>query len=310
MRSGLLCCLVTAALAVSVPQRALGVVYDDFNALNRLIDINKWGGFETAGRGTEASRRIDAGKLRITARGAGVLVPASPTGTIFSDFGLYFPVNNPNLITLLQATVEVVDFDALACPGNSTPSDARAMLRGDFFNSGPRTEGSFINDVFAAISVIRRSNASANTVAVEASMWRCADASCSTFNPPSPQIIPLGTLPCPGRICPPVTLRIILDKANNQFRFFRSNVPGVPNIAEQILPYSFSDANDPGRRTKTLSVAPVPATCTATAGRKAAFMDALFDNVTINAGVTANATVGFDAIDLGELPGPGEAPVP
>jgi hypothetical protein len=73
MRSWLLCGSVVAALAVGVPQRAVGqVLYDNFNAANRLIDINKWGGFEGEGRGTEASRRINAGRLQISARGAGL----------------------------------------------------------------------------------------------------------------------------------------------------------------------------------------------------------------------------------------------
>jgi hypothetical protein len=287
----------------------MGVMYDDFNALNRLIDINKWGGFETENRGTEASRRIDAGKLRITARGAGILVSASPTGMIFSNFGLYHP--NANSVTLWQATVEVVDFDAVACPvAGAAPSEAWAMIGGTFFNSGPRTVGSWANDVYADIRLVRRSNAAANTVAVEARAFRCNDASCvGRTNLTVTPFLTLGSpLTCPGRICPAVTLRILLEKNLNRLRFLRSGVP------EQIVDYTLADGNQPGFATKILSVAPAPATCTAAAKRKTAFMDVLFDNVmadVVNVGTNvAFHADGLDAIDLGELPGPGEAPIP
>jgi hypothetical protein len=309
MRPWLLYCSIATALAVGVPQRAVGqVLYDNFNAANRLIDINKWAGFETEWRGTEANRRIDAGKLRITARGAGLLA-ATPTGTIFSDFGLYHP--NPNPVTLWQATVEIVDFDALACPvANSTPNEAWATLRGNFFNSGTPIPGSFINEVFALISLVRRSNAAAvDTVVVEAAMFRCTDASCSPPTRANIQRFPMGTLTCLGRICPPVTLRITWEEAANRFRFLRGAVGALPAL-EQIANYTLSDANR-GRPSRTLSVAPVPATCTAAAGRRTAFMDVLFDNVLANVvNVGTNSAGGFDAVDLGETLGPGEIPVP
>lgn len=306
MRSWLLCCSVAASLMVTVPQRAVGqVLYDNFNAANLLIDINKWAGFETVHRGTEANRRIDAGKLRITARGAGLLA-ATPTGIIFSDFGLYHP--NPHPVTLWQATVQVMNFDAVACAvTGAAPSAARAGIGGTFFNSGPRTEGSLANDVYADIYLMRRSNAVANTVAVEARAFRCNDASCSSrTNLAATPFLTLGPpLVCPGRICPAVTLRIILEKNLNRLRFLRTGIP------EQIVTYTLADTNQPGFRSKTLSVAPLPATCTAAAGRKTAFMDVLFDNVMANVvNVGPNAAAGFDAVDLGEALGPGEVPVP
>ncbi len=306
MRSWLLCGSIVTALAVGVPQRAVGqVLYDNFNAANRLIDINKWAGFETAWRGTEASRRLDAGKLRITARGAGLLA-ATPTGTIFSNFGLYHP--NPNPVTLWQATVEIVDFDAVACAvAGTTPNEARTAIGGTFFNTGPRTEGSFANDVYADIYLVRRSNAAVNTVAVEARAFRCNDASCvSRTNLTATQFLTLGPpIMCPDRICPAVTLRITLEKNLNRLRFLRAGVP------EQIVNYTLADPNDPGFRTKTLMVSPVPATCTAAAGRKTAFMDVLFDNVLANVvNVGTNSAEGGDAVDLGEAMGPGEIPVP
>ncbi|NOT57992.1 MAG: hypothetical protein HOP18_25590 [Deltaproteobacteria bacterium] len=140
-------------------------------------------------------------------------------------------------------------------------------------------------------------------------MFRCTNAFCSTAD--SFQNFNLGTLPCPGRICPPATLRIVWEPALNRFRFLRAPVPGVPNVAEQIATYTFADTNLAGLPFRALSVAPLPATCTAAAGRKTAFMDALFDNVLANVvNVGTNAASGFDAVDLGEALGPGEVPVP
>lgn len=308
MRSWVLCCSVVTVLAVGVPQHAVGqVLYDNFNAANRLIDINKWAGFEWFYRGTEANRRIDAGKLRLTARGAGILA-ATATGKIFSDFGLYHP--NPNLVTLWQTTIEVADFDAVACPGNVTPSEARALLEGVYFNSGIPTQGSFLNDVVAQMSLVRRSNATPDTVVVEANIFRCTDPICSLATRANGQNFNMGTLSCPGRICPPVTLRITWEPSLNRFRFLRGAVGALPQ-AEQIANYTLADGQFAGRAARALSVAPVAATCTAAAGRKTAFMDALFDNVFANVvNVGPNATsqtgAGLDAIDLGETFGPGE----
>jgi hypothetical protein len=42
MRSWVLCCSIVTSLAVGAPQHAVGqVLYDDFNAANHLIEINK-----------------------------------------------------------------------------------------------------------------------------------------------------------------------------------------------------------------------------------------------------------------------------
>ena len=119
----------------------------------------------------------------------------------------------------------------------------------------------------------------------------------------------MGILTCPGRICPPVTLRITWEEAANRFRFLRGAVGALPAL-ERIANYTLSDANR-GRPSRTLSVVPGPATCTTAAGRKTAFMDVLFDNVTANVvNVGTTSAGGLDAVDLGEALGPGEMPVP
>lgn len=296
MKVVLRCCFIVV-LALSVtPNRAFGqlITYDSFSAVDRLIDGNKWGGFEGEFRGTEAERRIDAGKLRLTYRAFGNLVAATPTGAFFSDFGLFHP--NPNVVSIFQAQVGVIDFDAVACPGNATPTAVVAGLRGGFFNTGSPVPQTETNDVIAWIFLVRRSNALVDTVAVEAQMFRCANALCTQVN--SLQNRSLGTVACPGRFCPPVILRITWEPAANRFRFLRVGVP------EQIVPYTLADALPATRPFKVLDILPSVATCTPAAGRKRASMDALFDNVVVNTPPASSADAGLDEVDLGGLPIP------
>ncbi len=286
---------VTLFLAVTglfTPAFGQLITYDSFNAPSRLIDGNKWGGFETEFRGTEATRRLDAGKLRLTYRAVGNLA-ATPAGTFFADFGLFHP--DPNAVTILQAQIEVVDFEALACPGNTAPSEVLVGLLGSFFNTGIPVRDTFTNDVQARIFLVRRSNAPADTVRVEGHIFRCTNALCTVFD--SIQTRDLGPLACPGRVCPPVTLRITWEPAANRFRFLRVG------LAEQIIAYSLSDLRLATRPFRLLSVAPIVATCTPAGGRKRAFADALFDNVVVNT-PPASVDPDFDDVDLGELPVP------
>ncbi len=306
MRPWVLYCSLVVSLTVGVPRHALGqLVYDDFNAANQLIDINKWIGFTGPGRSTEATRRITAGRLQLLARGAGLLAP-TPTGASFTEVGLLFP--NPKPVTLLQATVQVVDFDTVACPGNTTPSEVKVVLSGGFFNSGTPIPGNPTNDVFAHLQIARRSNAAANTMVVEAGILRCTNVSCST--PANVQNFNLGTLSCPLRICPAVALRITWEPASNRFRFFRGAVGALP-ASEKIANYVLADAKYAAFSSRFLSVVPLPVNCTAAAGRKTAFIDTRFDNVLTNVvNPGPNAPTEFDAVDLGEVLGPGEIPLP
>src|SRR5205823_396067 len=105
MRVTLYCCVGGLVLA-SAPVHALEsfVSYDDFSAANGKINPLKWTGLEFVGHGTEASRSINAGALRIFYRAFGNA--ASNGGRTSSGFGLLL-TKNTAAIKSLQAQVKV-----------------------------------------------------------------------------------------------------------------------------------------------------------------------------------------------------------
>ena len=271
MRSVLRYCALLVLAAV--PGRALGqlTTYDTFNNAKHLLNAEKWGGFETNVRDLEASRLIDAGKLRLLYRGYGGT--SSDSGITVSSFGLFFP-NDPNTIAAIQAEVQVVDVQAQDCPGNiarTAGSEARVDLRGSFFNSGVAPVDQ-TNDVHAEIVITRQSTDPANILQVVGEMFQCTSPTCSTIG--SFVQKSLGSITCPGRICPTETLLIQWEQTNHLFRFRRTDALGP---VEDTIPYGFSDTSSPSFGFKTIDIFHIVENCTA--GRKNAFMEALIDNV-------------------------------
>ncbi|NOT57993.1 MAG: hypothetical protein HOP18_25595 [Deltaproteobacteria bacterium] len=267
--------LVAFVIVASSPRTAFGqlTLYDNFNSPTHLLDSNKWFGAFVNGTAIEVNQRIDAGKLRMTFRSAGGLVAANPAGNFFSNFGT--SLRNDTAKTL-QATIEIVDFAALSCPGNPNSTFVNAGIRGGFFNTGTPVPNSSLNDVHAGITFFRNSNnATPDVVDIVGDMGRCNGIDCSPFV--EQQNRSLGSISCPGRICPPVTVRITWDPAANTFRFLRLASPA--NI-EQTITYAYADTNLASRRYRNLSIPQFVANCTAAAGGvRRGFMDVLFDNV-------------------------------
>lgn len=197
-------CALMVLLLAGLLGHALGQLlpYDNFNNISRLLSPDKWFGFELSGIGLESSVRIDAGKLRLSHRGYGGT--ASNANFFISNFGLSLP--DPNSIRAYQAEVEVVDFEATDCTANSAATEARVDFRGAFFNTGTPSPGNSTNDVHAGIFIVRRVTDPANVLQVEAEMLRCTTANCSPIA--SFQRKSLGSISCPGRICPLQTLFI------------------------------------------------------------------------------------------------------
>jgi hypothetical protein len=280
MKKGLYVLALVAFVMVTIsPHTAFGqlTLYDNFNSPTHLLDSSKWWGAFVSGSGIEVNQRIDAGKLRMSFRSVGGLVAAPPTNTIFSNLGIGIGgLRNPNVVKTFQATVEVVDYDALSCPGNPNPTDVQATVRGGFFNTGTPTPNSFHNDIHAGIAFTRRSSdPNPNVIEILADMGRCTGVDCSSFV--DIQNRSLGSISCPGRVCPPVTVRVTWDQTGNTFRFLRFASPA--NI-EQVIPYAYADASFASRPYRNLAVPQFVANCTAAAGGvRRGFMDVLFDNV-------------------------------
>jgi hypothetical protein len=277
MKKGLYVLALVSFLTVSSsPSTAFGqlTLFDNFNSSTHLLDTSKWGGTFVNGSTTEMNQRIDAGKLRLTFRSSGNLVAANPTNTAFANFGI--GIQNPNAARIFQATVEVVDFGALSCPGNPSHTFVHAQVRGGFFNTGTPIPNSSVNDVHAGITLLRNSsNPDPNAVEIIGDMGRCTGVDCFPFV--EQQNRSLGSISCSGRVCPPVAVRITWDRTANTFRFLRFASPA--NI-EQVITYTYADANFASRPYRTLSMPQSVATCTAAAGGiRRGFMDVLFDNV-------------------------------
>lgn len=255
-----------AVLCAGLRGQALAqlVPYDNFNATSRLLSPDKWGGFELGGIALESSLRIDVGKLRLSHRGYGGT--AANVNFFISRFGLFLP--NPNLIRAYQAEVEVVDFEATNCPANPFATEARIDFRGAFFNTGTPSPGNSTNDVNAAIFIVRRVTDPANVLQVEAEMLRCTAAACASTD--SFQRKSLGSITCPGRICPLQTLFIQWEPANNLFRFRR-------NSTEVTISYTLADTQLPGSPYRDIYMDHLVENCTP--ARQRGFMEALIDNV-------------------------------
>lgn len=276
MKKGLsVVALVAFLMVTSPPSTAFAqlTLYDNFNSPTHLLDSSKWWGTFVNGTGIEVGQRIDAGKLRMTFRSFGGLVAANPAGTFHSNFGT--SLRNDTGKTL-QATMEIVDFAALSCPGNPNSTFINAGIRGGFFNTGTPAPNSSVNDVHAGITFTRNSNnPDPNAIDIFGDMGRCSGVDCFPFV--EVQNRSLGSISCPGRICPPVTVRLTWDQAANTFRFLRLAAPA--NI-EQTITYTYADANLASRRYRNLSVPQFVANCTAAAGGvRRGFMDVLIDNV-------------------------------
>lgn len=276
------------AAALGAPAWALEFLapYDDFNA--ELIDPDKWRGgrldsarilkvsmgiqFGT-GRGKKGGR--PDGRLQMVNLAYGNT--DSDTGSLRNVSRLQFV--DPASVTAIEAIVQVNEFEVTDCVGNATASRTSARLLGDFFNIGgndPVTGNptpiadNATNDVFASIRIRRRSDSIGmpNVLEVAANVFLCADRRCRQGA--TLAFDTLGTVKKGDE----VRLRIQHDPDNDQFIFQLDE-------AEVFLGYTESDALPPGRPTQGLSIHNFVANCT-TEPRPAAFMEVLYDDVSVN----------------------------
>lgn len=265
MKTRLCSFVFMALLLITVPSYALEpfVLYDDFTA--SLLDPVKWYGSEFFGRGTEALRLVQSGKLRMLYRSYGNR--GSNAGYRFSALNLSL-LRKTFLITALKATVRVSSFASVNCAGNTLAGGARAGIQGAFFNADIPEPGVSSDDVRAGIAVFS-SAGELGVFRVRSFVYRCDDTSCLITT--SLDSDDLGTV----SVNTDVTLQLQWDPVNNRFLFQRNNLPPV------ISTYTDQDTEKPGFGFKTLEVVGFPENCT-TNPRPQAFMDATFDNVQVN----------------------------
>ncbi|MGZ3535341.1 MAG: hypothetical protein ACXU9K_08945 [Thermodesulfobacteriota bacterium] len=270
MKTGVICVIVLFIVMFASFAHALEAfeLYDGFSS--KIIDETKWYGSQTLATGVnivDQVLQISSGKLHMLGRFYGNM--SSDTGASRGFYKLQFA--NPATITAMEATVQVKQIEADACPNNTTPTTASASLQGSFFNAGTPTPGSEVDDVLALIFIERTSDSTdqAGILQVVGAVSQCTDSTCATFTVLSSQT--LGTI----KVGKKTTLSIQWDQPNHQFIF------QFGKLAPVLLTYGVSDTSPPGVNFKDLRLRNYIANCT-TGTRLVSFVEAYFDNVFVN----------------------------
>jgi hypothetical protein len=257
-------------------------LYENFNAISKILDPEKWFGSEsyTAGdRGVESVRLI---KLEPTYQYTGLNILNRAYGSTGSDNGTSFVFNrvffrDGGEIDSIKATVQVKKVKVTGCTANPSETQAEARIGGFFFNTGPRTAGDTTNDVGAFIHVGRSttSTSPSNVLEITADVLHCSNNGCSVATPIG--TLDLGTVLLNKK----VKLQVTWDRQNDRFIFKKGK------DLEVYIPYdtgTYPETFLPGASaggSKRLDVAQYVANCT-TLPRPMGFMEAFFDDVYVN----------------------------
>ncbi len=265
MKARLCSFVMTISLLTAIPSYALEpfALYDDFTAT--VLNPVKWYGGEFFGRGTEALRMVQTGKLCMLYRSWANR--GSNSGTRPSALSLAL-LHKASLITELKATVRVTSSTAVNCVANTAAGGARAGLQGSFFNTDTAQPGASSDDMRAGIAVFS-SVTEPGILHVRSFVYQCHDTAClitTTLDSDD-----LGTV----SVNTDVTLQLQWDPANNKFLFQRDALAPISSI------YTGPDSEKPGFGFKTLEIVGFPENCIANP-RPQTFMDATFDNVQVN----------------------------
>ncbi len=273
--------LVAAALliATGIPSQAQKLeLFEDFES--KYIDPDKWVGAEGAGTGVlilESGRLLKA-EPTYGYRGLDLIQRAyanmaNNTGASSASTGLYF--RDGRDLRTIQATIQVKKIQMATCSTNAaTVSESRARMGGTFFNTGtPFPNGSYQNDVFAYISLVRTSSDSpSDPLSIVAKVFICDDENCINTTPIGSA--DLGSVAVNQK----VKLRLTWEPDKNRFVFQKGKG------AELSINYSVSDTNFPGAPlggAKRLQIHhyAIPNCTDTTSPRPYNYMDVFFDSV-------------------------------
>lgn len=236
--------------------------WDNFDGATQ-INEKRW-------LGMERHRMIEAGVLRMIQRDFG---SQTNNTDVFSN-SWSTSVANPAAVTQMQGSVTVNAFELSHCAANANAGILQARLNGQFFNAGPAVPapGDRINDVGAVIRLRRDSNSAdaANVLRVQGTVYQCTTSDCN-YGAVSLGDVDLGT----ALVGETVVLKMEWDKPNKRFNFYRGSDP------VQRVTYAVSDTLAPGVRFAVIGTRTTLAHCMA--GRTEGFMDAKFDNISLNA---------------------------
>jgi len=278
--------LAAAGLVAASPARghAQFVLYDDFSS--GAIDPEKWANNSLEGNFSQPTaefvRLVENGKLHLSLVSWGGT--AGDSGSIGSRQGLSIrqlgTLGGSGFITGLSAKITVLNAEAEDCAGNpetAAPALTRASIFGSFFNDGSGSPTSAIGNIVPFLQLQQDKVGSRSIVAF---LLRCNVDSCSTAT-----VIALAgnpvTFTTTWSANTPLNLKIIWDDVNGKFKFKVTN-PATAATETKSIVYqgSVTNAGPPTSfDTKQVRVQNTAENCTA--GRKRAFMDALFDNVKV-----------------------------
>lgn len=289
MKTLLSCCIILLVVLVGVQASAQQtlVLFDDFK--ETFLDPSLWVGIESRQdpgiQMLESVRQIQGGKLRLLNR-VYTNNTASDTGSFYGATRLLF--KDGVGITAIKASVQVKNLAVNGCSSNTAPSQVRARLGGNFFNTGTPTPGSNLNDVQATMYLRRASDSTDDPSVLEVAglVLRCDDANCNTFTSlGSLDRNTLGTVK-KGKA---VDMLIEWDQATHRFIFQQGKGKKLleGSVYYQDSPNwnpSWTDTQPPGNTYggyKRLEVHNYVPNCT-TQPPPFAFMEAFFDNVYVN----------------------------
>lgn len=196
-----------------------------------------------------------------------------------ADSGLTFMNFNENLVdpapvTALKAKVTVNALEVSTCAANPAVSLSRARIIGGFFNVGSPVPGSQVGDVLAQVRIGRASNAAdpAGVLRVQGIVSVCTSADCVATTLIG-SVVDLGTV----ALGTPATVQMQWDQPNKRFRFSRD-----ANAFSGVVAYTQTDASPPSVPFKQMSTRVDLPSCQS-AARTSAFVDASFDNISVNA---------------------------
>lgn len=174
-------------------------------------------------------------------------------------------------MTQIKGSIVVNAFESSHCGASAAVGLVQARFDGRFFNSGPGIPNSEMNDVGAVVRLRRDSNSAdaANVLRVQGTVYQCTQADCN-FGSVSLGDVDLGT----ALVGETVALKLEWDQPNKHFNFFRGS-------AVQRVTYAVSDAFGPWSLYRNVGTRTSVPTCLA--GRTTGFMDAVFDNIAVNA---------------------------
>lgn len=274
---------VLTSLSASSTWAVEWLLYDTFNA--KLINPDKWVGristYTTGAELLDTVREIEGNRLHLLSRG--YIRTDAVGGESIGQVQLFFP--NPDIVAI-KATIQVKDYELVGCGDDDTTSRVRARIVGSFFNTATPKQGSHENNVWAQIRLQRNAGSTDphNVLRVLGDIFRCNDSACNSTSPVSDSFADLGT----ARVGQRVTLSLEWDQVGKRFIFQRIGggekwfKESRDNGAEVSLYYNVPDTQLPSVNFKRLEVSEALTNCGTTQPRPVGFIDAYFDNVSVN----------------------------